>query len=1094
MSDLNLTELMQQDYLYPAQDDLDIQEKLYRKLEFNAYKIQQRPELKDFAAIQQYRDNICGKPMSFSEHQQMLSNLINPDTPYRGLLVMHGLGTGKTGVGIAIAEKFKEQVSKYNTKIHILVPGPNLKETWKSEIIKSTGNTYVEYTDKSLQNNDAAMNNALLRAMQYYRIMSYRSFFKKVLGDRILEVVSDKDNSKKVKYRKIGDEYERDVSADRIYDLNDTLLIIDEAHNVTGNYGDAVKHIIKSSKNLKILLLTATPMKNLADDVLFLINLLRPAEDPINRDTIFTSHKNHEMILKENGEKYFRQMIRGYVSYLRGADPLIFATRIDVGIIPKSLLFTKIVPCVMSAFQRAAYDNAKHITDDSLDRHSEDVSNFVFPGLDNNQLVGVFGKEGIHSLRNQLRSNGSVINAKLGTLLNAKEDDLIRLGNDGKTIEGSFLELKHLYNFSTKFYQALKNINKMIWGKHGVHTGFIYSNLVKIGINLFEQIMLQNGYIEYNENPVAYDTTRCYYCGVTRGQHTDNVVIKSKKHGDINVPKHVYHPAAFIKIIGKGSSEVEELPDELAANIRNVFNNPKNIEGKYIKFLLGSSVIKEGLNTKYIGEVHILDVYFNFGRVDQVVGRAIRRCSHYELVSEKNVYPEVFVYKYAISLGDNTLSTEESLYQKAELKHILVKRVERIMKEEAIDCALNMSGNIFRADIEKYKNCIPNKTCPALCDYMPCEFKCSNNVLNEKYYDPKLLTYRDLRNDELDKTTYSHNLAKNEIAYVKTRIKELFFLNYVYTLNAIESFVELEYKNVNKSNYNSYYVHKALDSLLPTTENDFNNFRDYVFDKYNRPGYLIYVNNFYIYHPFELKENIPMYYRLTYDRYVTNPISIENYIKYSENAIKYQNTENVEQVVEGYDFESVWEYYSSRPEFDIVGVIDKEPDHKKLKTFAELEDTFKIRMKLKKNTTKKRETGLQTVLGTVCFNSQSKEKLVKIAHKLGVNIEDRTRIESCNVIRDKLLNLERMATGKQKMTYMIIPKNHPIYPFPYNLEDRIEYIVNQINHVIRSDINITIDKYTITIHAHPVLVDHKSFLLQMNATMDTKGNFVINVQ
>jgi hypothetical protein len=42
------------------------------------------------------------------------------------------------------------------------------------------------------------------------------------------------------------------------------LLIVDEAHNLTGNaYGEAVKLIIKNSTNLKVVLLSATPMKNL---------------------------------------------------------------------------------------------------------------------------------------------------------------------------------------------------------------------------------------------------------------------------------------------------------------------------------------------------------------------------------------------------------------------------------------------------------------------------------------------------------------------------------------------------------------------------------------------------------------------------------------------------------------------------------------------------------------------------------------------------------------------------------------------------------------------------------------------------------------
>ena len=61
----------------------------------------------DYKVIEDYRYNACGRPFALHEHQELLSNIINPDTPYKGVLVFHGLGTGKTCVGIAIAEKFK---------------------------------------------------------------------------------------------------------------------------------------------------------------------------------------------------------------------------------------------------------------------------------------------------------------------------------------------------------------------------------------------------------------------------------------------------------------------------------------------------------------------------------------------------------------------------------------------------------------------------------------------------------------------------------------------------------------------------------------------------------------------------------------------------------------------------------------------------------------------------------------------------------------------------------------------------------------------------------------------------------------------------
>ena len=107
---------------------------------------------------------------------------------------------------------------------------------------------------------------------------------------------------------------------------------------------------------------------------------------------------------------------------------------------------------------------------------------------------------------------------------------------------------------------------------------------------------------------------------------------------------------------------------------------------------------------KNVGEVHILDVWHNFARVDQVVGRAIRWCSHYKIMGEDNVYPEVKVYKYVVALepDGSVLSSEEEMYKKSEQKYLLINKIERAMKERAIDCPLNQYGNMFNEEIVRY--------------------------------------------------------------------------------------------------------------------------------------------------------------------------------------------------------------------------------------------------------------------------------------------------------------------------------------------------------------------------------------------------------
>ncbi len=248
---------------YPDPGDDDFQLKLYEKNELYYYKQPKRKVLKNNDEIQQERKNICRPDeINFYNHQILASNFINPNTPYKGLLIFQGLGTGKTALAISVGETFKSQVRKYSTKIYVLVNGPIMKRNFLNEIIKYKGDEYyAEQTDKSFyvskNDKDAKLKSTIYNILQVWRIISYNSFYKKVLGEKIREQTKVDENTKKSKavYRKTDSgEFERDISLDRIYNLNNTLIIVDEAHNLTGNaYGDALMKIIKNS-NLKNIL------------------------------------------------------------------------------------------------------------------------------------------------------------------------------------------------------------------------------------------------------------------------------------------------------------------------------------------------------------------------------------------------------------------------------------------------------------------------------------------------------------------------------------------------------------------------------------------------------------------------------------------------------------------------------------------------------------------------------------------------------------------------------------------------------------------------------------------------------------------------
>ncbi|AGC01979.1 DEAD-like helicase [Acanthamoeba polyphaga moumouvirus] len=1068
----NLEEHMLENYTYPSPSQDDFQEQIYTKREFYIHKIPPRNILSTYDEIKEFRDEKCAGTFRLSETQSLLANFINPNTPYTGVLIYHGTGVGKTCAAVAIAERFKSMVEKYGTRIHVLVPGPLNKQNFLNEIIKCTGETYTKvFQDRTVIINEAERNkirkNALNIVNQYYRIMSYRSFYKKVLGEKIREKVVTGNKVKLSSRKTETGEIERDISIDRIYNLDNTLLIIDEAHNITGNeFGNAVRKIIDSSKNLRVVLLSATPMKNLADSIVELINYLRPKNFQMERDKIFTSQRGSEMDFKPNGRDYLRKMVRGYVSFLRGADPLTFAERVDIGEIPPGLDFTKVTRCFMLPFQLSVYEDVVATQDDSLDRNSEAVANFVFPGLprdrNNKEIQGYYGIKGINEVRNQLRNNTDAINNRLATTILSEykiEDPstLLYLTDNGKTLSGDIFHEKYLKHFSIKFYTALQKINTAVYGKRGSGLIFVYLSLVKVGIGIFQEILQRNGYLEFQENPNNYSIrrdTRCYYCDYTYGDH---------KHIPEDIPDHDFYPATYITVTGKSEEDIEQIPEEKHRILKNIFNNVENRDGKFIKIVVGSKVMNEGITLRNIKEIHILDVHFNLGRVDQAIGRGIRFCTHYDIINQDNPFPKVEVNKYVVSLHDG-LSTEEQLYKKAELKYKLIKQTERILQEEAIDCPLNISGNIFPEEMKRYRNCgSKNNPCPAICGYMSCEFKCGDKLLNTKYYDPERNIYKKIARSELNYSTYNNSLATDEIEYAKSKIKEMYKIGYVFTLRDILKYVKRSFPEDKRDMFDDYYVYQAVDDLIPITGNDFNNFSDTIMDKYNRPGYLIYRNKYYIFQPFDQNEDLPMFYRRTYQIPTTNKISIKNFIQNTDEYTDYRNNNRDEVDNDNgdnniydvpYDFDSIQDYYDERDEFDYVGIIDKESGRRKNQN--EVVDEFKIRKRRPKILSKKRQTGVPSFKGAVCKTSKDKQYLYNISKKLKLQVDNTySRVGICDLIRDKLYDLEKYSTNKEgnKMTYLIVPANHPTIPFPLNLEDRVDYIIRDIERETRSNIS-----------------------------------------
>ncbi len=295
-------------------------------------------------------------------------------------------------------------------------------------------------------------------------------------------------------------------------------------------------------------------------------------------------------------------------------------------------------------------------------------------------------------------------------------------------------------------------------------------------------------------------------------------------------------------------------------------------------------------------------------------------------------------------------------------------------------------------------------------------------------------------------------MAKNEINFAKEKIKQLFKTKYVYTLDEILKKVKMNYIGEQKELFENWFVYQGLELLLPTSENDFTKFNDnldFIYDKYNNPGYLIYRGTFYIFQPTYLEENIPLFYRKIYNKELSNQLSLYSYLK-SEKINKEIKKIKNDNDNEKYDFISIKKYYDEREENELLGILDKNKNN---------DEIFKLRNKKLKNTKAKRGEGIQSLKGAVCHTSNDKSDIKKMFKLLDIDYnKDSTRIDLCNLIKEKLLYLEKYSTGKNNKTFTIIPYNHNKFIFPLNLEDRIRFVRDKFNLYEKSKITFNITK------------------------------------
>jgi hypothetical protein len=252
---------------------------------------------------------------------------------------------------------------------------------------------------------------------------------------------------------------------------------------------------------------------------------------------------------------------------------------------------------------------------------------------------------------------------------------------------GEFLTPEALETYSPKFNKMLATIQSAsLTGKH-----LIYSQFRTLeGIGIFRLVLMANGFAEF------------------KLKFTGGVAELDISTEDMSKPK-------FVLYTGTETSEYKEL-------VRNIYNGnwkyvPDNIKQKFpilennygeiIKIFMITASGAEGISLKSTKYVHIMEPYWHPVRVNQVIGRAQRICSHKDLPEEDRTV-DVFLYLMSftpeqlesdasVDLKHNDssklnptvyLTSDEALYEISNIKSEITKRILNAVKESAIDCNL----------------------------------------------------------------------------------------------------------------------------------------------------------------------------------------------------------------------------------------------------------------------------------------------------------------------------------------------------------------------------------------------------------------------
>jgi superfamily II DNA or RNA helicase/ribosomal protein L32E len=635
--------------------------------------------------IRKEGDDPCNeeKTDSLTLYQQFIGQYLNYQSPFKDLLIYHGVGSGKTNTMINIYNILYNYTPKWN--IFLLIPASLHDDPWIKDI------------NKWMKKEDFDKRFANIIFIHYDSPFADRDF---------LEKVRKVDSSKT------------------------SLFVIDEVHrfitnvynNVASKKGkraqiiyDYIQQEKKDNFNTRIVLLSATPVVNTPFEFALIFNLLRPETFPTSEaifEQLFISSTNYAS-LNENTKNLFQRRILGLVSYYIGATPDKYA---------KKIIHYVNVP--MDTYQEEIYNYFEDIEEkkeklrikmsrgkigDSMSTYSSytrQACNFVFPMI--SELIN--GEKRPRPSNFKLKdSEATIIDEgkdidKKKTLVKTKAEVLEYI----KAIRiyvNSFIEfMKEILREDKKNDYTLSNDVKIFHTKYtGDFTSFFEKEQKKS--KLFTNMyMYSPKFVRIIFNILNTKGTVMIYSNYVEMEGLQLLKVYLSFFGFIDIDKDEEFNKNTLHDTNKLSKDGLrwcEFHGGIDKNVRRlnkeIFNMKSNRYGKHCKIMMISPAGAEGINLNNVRQVHILEPYWNEVRIEQVIGRALRFCQHKDLPLDERIL-DVFRYKVIRTSGKET--TDERLENISRKKNNLLLSFSDAVKSAAIDCELFKAHNMMGT---KYK-------------------------------------------------------------------------------------------------------------------------------------------------------------------------------------------------------------------------------------------------------------------------------------------------------------------------------------------------------------------------------------------------------